>query len=189
MGKSLKGKELGIGITQRQDGLYQARFTNRFGKRETLYDKNLNNLRTQMRKAQTADDNGVNLVKSNMTLDEWYKVWITTCKGNCRNTTLSAYDIAYKSIKERIGREKIQKLNPVILQSELNKLKSNHQRVRVKVVLNGLFMEAKRNGLVPRNFAKDLITRHQKSDEFLELKKLNYSLHTLKAIDTIIYSL
>ena len=36
MGKSLKGKELGIGITQRQDGLYQARFTNRFGKRETL---------------------------------------------------------------------------------------------------------------------------------------------------------
>ena len=27
MGKSLKGKELGIGITQRQDGLYQARFT------------------------------------------------------------------------------------------------------------------------------------------------------------------
>ena len=36
MGKSLKGKELGVGISQRQDGLYQARFTNRFGKRETL---------------------------------------------------------------------------------------------------------------------------------------------------------
>ena len=57
MGKSLKGKELGIGITQRQDGLYQARFTNRFGKRETLYDKNLNNLRTQMRKALTVKKN------------------------------------------------------------------------------------------------------------------------------------
>lgn len=159
MGKSLKGKELGVGISQRQDGLYQARFTNRFGKRETLYDKNLNNLRTQMRKVQTADDNGVNLVKSNMTLDEWYKVWITTCKGNCRNTTLSAYEIAYKSIKEGIGREKIQKLNPVMLQAELNKLKSNQQRTRVKVVLNGLFAEAKRNGLVPQNFAKDLITK------------------------------
>lgn len=159
MGKSLKGKELGVGISQRQDGLYQARFTNRFGKRETLYDKNLNNLRTQMRKAQTADDNAVNLVKSNMTLDEWYDIWITTCKGNCRNTTLSAYEIAYKSIKEGIGREKIQKLNPVMLQAELNKLKSNQQRTRVKVVLNGLFAEAKRNGLVPRNFAKDLITK------------------------------
>ena len=35
MGKSLNGKELGKGISQRKDGLYQARFVNRFGKRET----------------------------------------------------------------------------------------------------------------------------------------------------------
>ena len=34
MGKSLKGKELGKGISQRKDGLYQARFMNRFGKRQ-----------------------------------------------------------------------------------------------------------------------------------------------------------
>ena len=39
MGKSLNGKELGKGITQRKDGLYQARFTNRFGKRQTIYAK------------------------------------------------------------------------------------------------------------------------------------------------------
>ena len=32
MGKDLKGKELGIGITQRKDGLYQARYKDRFGK-------------------------------------------------------------------------------------------------------------------------------------------------------------
>ena len=32
MGKDLKGKELGKGITQRKDGRYQARFTDRFGK-------------------------------------------------------------------------------------------------------------------------------------------------------------
>ena len=37
MGKSLKGKELGRGISQRKDGLYQARFINRFGKRQTIY--------------------------------------------------------------------------------------------------------------------------------------------------------
>lgn len=39
MGKSLNGKELGKGISQRKDGLYQARFVNRFGKRETIYAK------------------------------------------------------------------------------------------------------------------------------------------------------
>ena len=36
MGKSLNGKELGKGISQRKDGLYQARFVNRFGKRKTI---------------------------------------------------------------------------------------------------------------------------------------------------------
>lgn len=33
MGKDLKGKELGVGICQRKDGLYTARFTGRDGKR------------------------------------------------------------------------------------------------------------------------------------------------------------
>ena len=38
MGKSIKGKELGKGITQRKsDGLYQGRFVNRFGKTQTIY--------------------------------------------------------------------------------------------------------------------------------------------------------
>ena len=36
MGKSLKGKELGKGITQRKDGIYQRRFVNRFGERRTV---------------------------------------------------------------------------------------------------------------------------------------------------------
>ena len=34
MGKSLNGKELGKGISQRKDGLYQGRFVNRFGKKQ-----------------------------------------------------------------------------------------------------------------------------------------------------------
>ena len=37
MGKDLKGKELGKGISQRKDGRYQARFTDRFGKRRCVY--------------------------------------------------------------------------------------------------------------------------------------------------------
>ena len=44
MGKSLNGKELGRGITQRKDGLYQARFINRFGKRKTIYAKTYNEI-------------------------------------------------------------------------------------------------------------------------------------------------
>ncbi len=31
MGKDLKGRELGVYLSQRKDGRYQARFTNRYG--------------------------------------------------------------------------------------------------------------------------------------------------------------
>ena len=34
MGKDIKGRELGKGLTQRKDGRYSAKFTNRLGKRE-----------------------------------------------------------------------------------------------------------------------------------------------------------
>ena len=50
MGKSLNGKELGKGISQRKDGLYQGRFVNRFGKKQTLYDRNSEMLSTKMKK-------------------------------------------------------------------------------------------------------------------------------------------
>ena len=33
MGKDLRGKELGRGISQREDGLYVGRCTNKYGKR------------------------------------------------------------------------------------------------------------------------------------------------------------
>lgn len=36
MGKDLRGRELGKGISQRKDGLYSGRYTDRFGKRQNL---------------------------------------------------------------------------------------------------------------------------------------------------------
>ena len=50
MGKDLKGKELGKGISQRADGRYIARFTSKTGKRKTLYDFKL--IEWQRRKYQ-----------------------------------------------------------------------------------------------------------------------------------------
>ena len=93
MGKSLNGKELGRGITQRKDGLYQARFINRFGKRQTIYAKTYNEITKKLRDEQYEDEKQLNVVDSNMTLDEWYEVWLETCKKNCRNTTKRTYSI------------------------------------------------------------------------------------------------
>ena len=45
MGKDLKGKELGKGISQESTGLYSARFVDRFGKRKHKRFKKLQECR------------------------------------------------------------------------------------------------------------------------------------------------
>ena len=66
MGKSLNGKELGKGISQRKDGLYPARFVNRFAKRETIYAKTLNEIRHQLRTEQYEDEKMLNVISKEM---------------------------------------------------------------------------------------------------------------------------
>ena len=100
MGKSLNGKELGKGISQRKDGLYQARFVNRFGKRETIYAKTLNEIRHQLRTEQYEDEKMLNVISKEMTLDEWYEIWMNTCKKNCRNSTKETYAGHYRRIQK-----------------------------------------------------------------------------------------
>lgn len=79
MGKSFKGKELGRGLSRRRDGLYQARFINRFGKKQTIYAKTYNDIK-KLRDLQYEDEKQCNVVNSNMTLDERNNIWIAACK-------------------------------------------------------------------------------------------------------------
>ena len=119
-----------------------------------------------------------------MTLDEWYDIWIDTFKRNCRNTTIVEYKGIYKSIKQELGWRKLQTLEPVILQKVLNDLKSDNQRKMVKTILSNILDKAKRNGLISKNPAKNLITqinneypkerralRIQETELFLEYSK------------------
>lgn len=115
MGKSLNGKELGKGISQRKDGLYQARFINRFGKRETIYAKTLNEIRHQLRTEQYEDEKALNVISKEMTLDEWYEIWMNTCKRNCRNSTKETYASHYRRIQKELGFRKQASLNLIVL--------------------------------------------------------------------------
>ena len=124
MGKSLNGKELGNGISQRKDGLYQARFINRFGKRQTIYAKTLNEVRHKLRTEQYNDEKAINVVDKNMTLNEWFDIWLSTCKKNCRSSTKGSYITHYKRIQEELGWRKLTSLNLIVMQEAFNKLKT-----------------------------------------------------------------
>lgn len=158
MGKSLNGKELGKGITQRKDGLYQARFINRFGKRQTLYGKTISEITKKLRDEQYNDERQLNLVSSGMTLDEWYERWITTCKQHCRDTTLRSYAIQYNRLRPELGWRKLTSLNLVVLQEAFNHLKTDASRSDCRAVLIDMLNRAVESDLLVKNVAYGINT-------------------------------
>ena len=76
MGKDLKGKEIGKGFCQRENGSYSARYYDRFGKRQTIYDKNLAELKRLLKTAKFDDEHGTTVVDNSLTLSKWFKTWI-----------------------------------------------------------------------------------------------------------------
>ena len=78
MGKSLNGKELGKGLSQRKDGLYQGRFVNRFGKKQTVYAKTLNEVSQKLRNEQYEDEKALNVVAKDTFYYNLYVVAIDT---------------------------------------------------------------------------------------------------------------
>lgn len=167
MGKSLNGKELGKNISQRKDGLYQARFTNRFGKRQTIYAKTLNEVRTKLREEQYEDAKETNVVTKDMTLDEWFRIWMDTCKKNCRASTKQTYTTHYKRIQGDLGWRKLTSLNLIILQNAINELCSDNARKNSKKILVDMFEKAIDTNLLTKNVAKQInpiVTKEEKKE-------------------------
>ena len=158
MGKSLTGKELGQGITQRKDGRYQARFTNRFGKRQTIYGKTINEIRQKLRAEQYEDEKQINVVSSDMTLDEWFEIWMETCKNNCRDTTRQTYRVSYNRIRESLGWRKLSGLNLIVMQQAINDLKSDASRKDTKKLLVDMLNKAVDYDLLHKNVTKQINT-------------------------------
>lgn len=158
MGKSLNGKELGKGITQRKDGLYQARFTNRFGKRQTIYGKTLTEVTKNLRNAQYEDEKQINVVDSSMTLDEWFECWLNTCKKNCRDTTKRTYVVQYNRLRMSIGWRKLSNLNIIVLQEAFNQLKTDNMRCDCKSLLVDILNRAVEADLLVKNIAVSINT-------------------------------
>lgn len=166
MGKSLSGKELGKGISQRkEDGLYIARFTNRFGKRQVISDKTYNGVQKKLREAIVADDKAINVVSTNMTLDEWYEKWMDTCKKNCRNNTKETYARHYKRVKKALGWRKLNKLNLVVMQDAINELRTDNERKNSKKILVDMLEKAVASDLITKNVAKQITTEITKEEK------------------------
>ena len=191
MGKSLNGKELGKGISQRKDGLYQGRFVNRFGKKQTLYAKTLKDIRQKLRNAQYEDEKALNVVTKEITLDEWYKVWMATCKKNCRESTKTTYAGQYKRVQKALGWRKLTSLNLIIIQQAINELGTDNQRKETKKILVDMLSKAVDADLLIKNSARmvnTVISKEEKKERrVLTIRETSIFLEYTK--DTFYYDL
>ena len=97
MGKDLKGKELGKGISQRQDGRYEARQVIN-GKRYAFYNSNLAALKREFEK-ETRRLSRQNVVSCpDVTVLEWFNAWFEQYKKpTLKPTGVDAYQRKFKN--------------------------------------------------------------------------------------------
>lgn len=164
MGKNLKGKELGTGFSQRKDGLYQARYKDRFGKINTIYSKNLADLKRDYSIAVAENANFVS-VRQEISLDNWFKRWMSVYKEkSVRPNTLREYTHIYnKNISPFMGNRKINSMVKSDIQWLVDKAYDDNYKYerqnKIKVILTDMFERALEDELVSRNPCKGVIIR------------------------------
>lgn len=203
MGKDLRGKELGVGISQRKDGLYTGRFTDSLGKRRQKYFKKLQECRNWIADAQYEDEHGSINASSDMTVDAWYKYWMEDIKGKTvRWSTLNGYKDRYeKNIRHAIGKMIISDVKPMHCQGILNAMDNSGYSAgsmeKTKMVMSAMFSDACENGIIRVNPVKKSVKcpKKEKRDarvltldeqaRFLEVakKSVNYN-HFLFILQT-----
>lgn len=169
MGKDLKGKELGVGLTQRKDGRYSAKLTKSNGKRQEKYFDKLRDAKEWIANQRYLDDC---VSSGNMTVDEWYNFWLKTYKeGIVKDNTVKNYRNRYtKNIKSAIGNYKLDEVRQIQCQEILNNMADECYSAGsielTKVTLHAIFQGAVDNKYLLQNPAIGIkIKNNSKKEE------------------------
>ena len=167
MGKNLKGKELGTGFSQRKDGLYQARYKDRFGKTKTLYGRKLSELKEEYAVAVASNINFIS-IRQEISLDTWFVQWVDIYKKkSVRPNTLREYTHIYnKNISPFMGNRNINSIVKSDIQWLVDKAYEDHyqheRQNKIKVILSDMFARALEDDLVSKNPCKGVVIRTAK---------------------------
>lgn len=177
MGKDLKGKELGRGLSQRADGAYHARFTDKFGKRHSLYNKSLTVLKQELKHAkEEVDRRAVAEPQRVYTLHEWYGQWMEVYKYEVRDSTRLAYSLVYeKHVGPALGKYKLSDITTVAVRKFLNSMKSAgysfEMRNKARIIILDLFDKAIMDDFAFKNPARGIKLKRDDKEEPRVLSK------------------
>lgn len=170
MGKDLKGKELGTGISQKANGSYEARYVDRFGNRKSITGKDLKTVKKKYNDAIYENAHELN-IRENYTLDDWNKKWVDIYKvGEVRANTLIRYkDIYRKHISPFIGKMKLSSIAQIDIRKLLKDMKKNgygfEARNATKILLVDMFNKAMIDDFARKNPAKGITIKRDEEKE------------------------
>lgn len=157
MGKDLKGKDLGKGITQRQDGRYFARYIDKYGRRKSLYSDKLKDIKKMLRDAMYEEEYGLSGNGQNITLDEWFVKWMELYKSKTvKLTTQQNIRAHYNSrLRKNIGNMYLKDIKTIHIQKLFNELLEAGLSVSTvqnfKIILKDMLKRAIQNEYILKN--------------------------------------
>ncbi|RGD40685.1 site-specific integrase [Coprococcus sp. AM14-16] len=159
MGKSLKGKELGVGISQQTNGLYVARFTDRFGRRKSKRFKKLQECRQWIADATYIDEHSDLKNATDMLVDAWFEYWIDLKKKTVRPNTVRNYSERYeRNIKNVIGNKLLTEVKPIHCQKIFSDMADEGYKTttiyQTRIALYNMLEFAKENEVIITNPCK-----------------------------------
>ncbi len=155
MGKSLKGKELGKGIRQRYNGLYDARAIIN-GQEIHISNTNLKILKHEFNALKKETSNGNTLVVKKYTLNEWFEQWFETYKIiQIKKSSVIPLKSKFRNIFGCLGNKNVQDILNIDIQNVINNYVSSGKNLNsLKSALSNLsecFSIAIANKIVKEN--------------------------------------
>lgn len=180
MGKDLKGRELGKRLSQRKDGRYQARFTNRYGQRIGCIDKNLNIVKEWLKRERAKNDLRINAKQCSDILNIWYERWKDMAFVDLAIGTQRIYSNAYRlMIEPELKNVKISDITEFRLKQFFQNLKKEYEDSSIciaKNVLTQIMQCCKDADCITYNPVKEVKLKRQKGQSHkLDVKALKLS--------------
>lgn len=152
MGKDLKGRNCGKGIYQRQDKTYHARYRDRMGKMQSKYFKTLPEARNWLDDAKYQERHKQYIFTSDMTVDQWFEVWINHVVGDLAPNTLRNYKERYeRNIQPVIGSLMLTEVKPLHCKIVLQQMDADYAGSTIRqtyITMGTMLKSAKMNGLL-----------------------------------------
>lgn len=155
MGKDLKGRECGKGLSQRKDKKYSARYVTKSGKRVEKYFNTLPEARNWLEDARYEDKYKVFGIQSSMTVKEWFDYWSKFIICDLSPNTCRNYRERFeKNIQPVIGEMCISDVKPMHCKSVLNQMMEKYAGSTIRqtyIAMGTMFRSAVKNDIIEKH--------------------------------------